>query len=136
MKALLPVRGQDAQGAGHYLAPRGNRLHKGIDFAGYPGTRVYPFYPGHVTKLGKPYEDDPDTPDINEFEAYDYVQVTDENGVDHQYLYVEPTVEVGDLVSTNSVIGTIQKLHFKDITHHCHYQVKKDGKYLNPEEFV
>lgn len=136
MKAYLPVRGTDAQGSGHYGASRGKRKHKGIDFACYPETDIYPFCSGKVTKLGKPYLDNPKTHDINEYERYDYVQITDENDIDHRYFYVEPQVEVGDIVSTDTMIGISQELHYQGITQHVHYEVKRKGKYLNPEDFV
>lgn len=136
MKAYLPVRGTDAQGSGFYGAPRGSRTHHGIDYACYPETAICPFYAGVVTKLGKPYRDNPTTIDINEYERYDYVQITDEKGVDHRYFYVEPLVALGDVVTTETEIGLSQELHYKGITQHIHYEVKEDGVYLNPEDFI
>ena len=127
-----PVRGTDLQGSGAYGASRGTRVHRGVDFACIPGTGVCAGVAGKITKLGKPYADDPDTKDINEFEMFDYVQVTDAEGLNHRFFYVEPCVSVGDTVNEDTVIGHTQKLHYGGITQHFHYEVKKGKKFLNP----
>ena len=133
MKAILQIRGQDPQGAGYYGAPRGTKTHRGIDYACLPGTAICCHIYGTVTKLGKPYRDNPDTPDINEYERYDYVEVTAPNGDRHRYFYIDPSVEVGQAVSQGAILGRTQKLHYRKITQHCHYEVIKDGKYVNPD---
>lgn len=136
MRGKLPVRGTDSQGSGHYLASRGSRTHNGIDYACLPGTGIYPTTAGRVTKLGKPYRDNPATPDVDEFERYDYVQITDIDGNQHRYFYVQPLVRLGAFVTTDTVIGVTQALHYEGITQHCHYEIKKDGAYIDPSRFA
>ena len=117
----------DKYGQGHYGAPRGSRTHKGIDFACMPGTRVCSPVGGKVTKLGICYRDD---------HKYRYVQVTDDHA-DHRLFYVQPCVEVGDLIVKGAVIGEVQNLgdRYPGITEHCHYEIKQDGEYIDPDEF-
>lgn len=129
MKAYLPIRGDDKHGSGHYGAPRGKRIHKGIDFACVPGTAIYPMYPGVVTKLGFPYAKHTDIR---------YVQVMDDKEINHRYFYVYPVVELNDWVDTDTVIGVTQELYmYPGITEHCHYEVQnKQGEYLDPRDFI
>lgn len=128
MKATLAIRGIDPHGAGHYGAPRGERTHKGVDYACYPGTSIHPTTQGTITKLGYPYAHDL---------SFRYVEVTDVNNNRHRYFYLDPLVEEGQAVSTKTTIGIVQELPYDGITHHCHYEViNSDGDYVNPEDFL
>ena len=131
MKATLVKRGADSHGSGDYLASRGSRKHMGIDFACSPGCQVYPDISGLVTKLGIPYAD----PKKRE---YRYVQITDDKGVDVRYFYLHPDVEIGQAVTTDTVIGICQDLTkiYEGITNHVHFEVKKNGKHINPEKYL
>ena len=129
MKAELPVRGCDSKGCGHWGAPRGSREHRGIDYACEAGTVILPNITGQVTKIGYTYSDDL---------SFRYVQVTDQLGFDHRYFYLNPFVNMGDIVKKDTTpLGSVQtlKLRYEGITDHCHYEIKKDGSYFNPEEF-
>lgn len=121
-----PIRRQDAWGAGEHHASRGDRLHNGIDFCCYPGSEVCSTVTGTVTKIGYPYSDDL---------SFRYVQVTDNSGLKHRYFYVSPSVDNGDVVTIGDTLGLSQKLgdRYQEITEHFHYEIIKDGKYLNPE---
>ena len=117
-------REQDGWGNGEYGAPRGDRKHKGIDYA----VGVHPLVEGVVTKIGYPYGDDL---------FFRYVEVTDEKDYRWRYFYLEPKVSVGDKVCQNTLIGTLQGLggRYDKITPHVHLEVKdKNGNYFNPEE--
>lgn len=129
IKATLPMRKCDDFGCGHYGASRGSRRHKGIDYACYPDTEIYPVIRGKVTKIGYPYADDL---------SYKYIQVTDEHNKDWRYFYIEPYVEVGDFVSPSNAIGKCQdlKLRYETITNHVHLEIKENGEYINPEDIV
>ena len=144
MKAILPIRDTDSYGSGAYGASRGSRTHEGIDLSCYPGTKILPFSYGKVTKIGHPYSDDPDTPDINEYKHYKYVQITDDDNYECRYFYVFPMVKLWDFVSIQDVIGIAQDLtkiygvdekHKKPITNHIHFEVKKDGIKINPHDY-
>ncbi len=127
LKALLPIRGKDKQGFGHYGAPRGKRVHRGVDYACYPGTTIYPVKLGEVTRLGKPY---------SAHLQYDYVQVTDVDGNDWRYFYLDPMVSLRQLVNFDTPLGKVQELHYEGITQHCHLEVRKGKEYFNPEDMM
>ena len=127
MKAKLTIRGHDAHGAGHWGAPRGERKHRGIDYACPKGMLILPLREGMVTKIGLPYAD----------AEYRYVQVTEE-GYDWRYFYLDPLVKEGDYVTTETPIGSIQDLttRYAGITNHCHLEVKYRNEYINPKELL
>tara|TARA_R110000765_G_scaffold197276_1_gene303031 strand:+ start:127 stop:513 length:387 start_codon:yes stop_codon:yes gene_type:complete len=127
MKAKLVIRGHDAHGAGHWGAPRGEREHRGIDYACPVGMLILPIKEGMVTKIGYPYPDS----------DYRYVQVTEE-GYDWRYFYLNPAVELNQYVDTETPIGSVQDLttRYAGITNHCHLEIKKRGEYINPKELL
>lgn len=127
IRCIIPMRKCDSEGCGHFGASRGSRTHKGIDYACYPETEIFPVVRGIVTKLGYPYADDL---------SFRYIQVTDEEERDWRYFYVEPDVEVGDFVSPSNTIGTVQDLtsRYPDITNHVHLEVRSGNEFLNPED--
>ena len=133
MKIAPPIRGTDAQGSGYFGAPRGDHLHRGIDFACMKGSVVHSICDGRVTKIGYPY-----SPDDKIKGHLRYVQVTDADGYDHRYFYVAPMVNVGDEVIEGSGLGATQGLTdiYNGITDHFHYEVKLDGKIVEPSRFI
>jgi len=122
---ILPTRGADAHGSGEWGASRGSRVHRGVDFACFAGTKICSPVNGECTKLGYPYSDDL---------SFQYVEVTDERGRQHRFFYLEPLVKVGDTIKTGQPLGTVQDLErrYHGITPHCHYEIKRNGEYLNP----
>lgn len=122
-------RGSDDCGSGEFGASRGSRKHNGIDYVAAPGQKVCSHVEGVVTKLGYPYVDDL---------SFRYVEITSNDRLKHRFFYVEPCVEVGDIIFECEVIGEAQNIaarytngHMKN---HVHYEVKtRDGEYLNPE---
>lgn len=121
----LPIRGEDAHGSGKWNAPRGDRKHKGVDFACFPMTKILSPIIGECTKIGYPYGDDL---------SFKYVQVTDDAGRDHRFFYLDPKVKVGDQILIGDVLGEVQNLErrYPGITPHVHYELKRGGHYLNP----
>lgn len=129
IKALLPPRGADKWGSGHFGASRGDRTHNGIDWKVLPGTVILAPVTGTVTKLGYPYSDDL---------GFRYVQITDSAGADHRVFYIDPLVPVGHQVfKDRSPIGTVQDLdlRYPGITPHVHYEIKLNGSYIDPEAY-
>jgi len=125
---ITPKRPPDGYGSGEYRAPRAGRKHNGVDFACYPGSELLSPVTGRVTKLGYPYRDDL---------TYRYVEITDSADMRHRFFYVSPLVDVGKTVMQGEPIGTVQDIaaryNKKPMTVHIHYEIKKDGKYFNPE---
>lgn len=129
-RATLSRRGQDAWGSGEFGAPRGDRTHKGVDFACYPDTLIYPIHVGRVSKLGYPYSDD-----LN----FRYVEITDERGFRCRYFYIDPSVDEDQHVGLYTVLGKSQKLgeRYESITEHVHIEVyRPNGGLLNPDEYL
>ena len=91
----------------------------------YPGTIIHSTVSGKVTKLGYPYADKLE---------FRYVQVTDSQGLNHRYFYIDPLVKMDQIVTLETVIGMSQKLPYEGITHHVHYEIKDGVEYLDPME--
>jgi len=126
---IPPPRTSDAYGSGYYGAPRGDRLHTGLDMACLPGSLVCSYTHGEVTKLGYTYADDL---------SYRYVEVSFD-GAKFRYFYIDPMVAVGDDVSTGQVLGRSQDLdrRYPGITPHFHFEIiDNDGEYANPASII
>jgi murein DD-endopeptidase MepM/ murein hydrolase activator NlpD len=140
-----PIRGNDKYGSGAYDAPRGSHNHRGADPACYPGSGVNSVSDGVVTKIGFPYsQDDPDlrlsTKEKEKFlnkKALRYVQIT-YGGLDFRYMYIIPSVKVGDKIQKGVPIGTSISLQhiYPGITEHFHFEIKENGKHINPGNYL
>lgn len=133
MKVQPPIRGYDKWGNGAFNAPRGDHTHQGIDIACYKGTTVLAVSAGKVTKIGYPYN-----PNNEKKGHLRYVQVTDKDGIDVRYFYIESLVSVGDTVEKDEAIGVTQGLEdvYPGITDHFHFEVKQNGRVLNPNKYL
>ena len=128
----LPKRMNDPWGSGEFGAPRGNRTHKGIDYACYPRTEIQTPVSGTVTKLGYPYGDNL---------KFRYVEVTADDGMRHRLFYVEPDIKRGAEVSAGDIVGISQDIssRYRDeskpaMINHVHYEILDDaGDPVNPE---
>lgn len=129
-----PARSTDQHGSGAYMAPRGYRVHNGIDIQCPPESIICALRPGTVTKIGYPYDPAKDAKKAH----YRYVQITDTMGNDLRYFYVEPGVALDDVIETGQAIGTSQALRriYPGITEHIHFEVKRNGNYLDPTNFL
>jgi murein DD-endopeptidase MepM/ murein hydrolase activator NlpD len=116
------LRPNDKFGSGKFGASRGKRTHNGIDLA----AQVLALKSGTVTKIGYPYGDDL---------FFRYVQITDEEGIDWRYFYVQPTIKKGSYIEKGQAIGVMQCTgkRYPEITPHVHLEIKKDGQFLEPD---
>lgn len=135
IRQILPPRGWDSLGGGHFKAPRNydgrKGFHNGVDETVLMGSGICSIMKGRVTKLGYPYDDDL---------SYRYVEVTDDKGLRHRIFYIDFSVKVGDIVTTDDVIGTPQDIRKRYPSHkinpHLHYEIKKpDGSFIDPVAF-
>lgn len=121
---MLKIRDVDDWGSGHYYAGRdeGKRRHNGVDIVRDIYEPVRALSPGRVTKVGYPYN--PDDPNRGHLR---YVQVTDVNGLDVRYFYVQQCVDVGDLIEKGDILGTCANLSliWPQMTNHYHFEVIK-----------
>lgn len=129
-----PIRGNDKFGSGRYLAPRGNRQHRGIDLSCYQGSEILSPSAGTVTKIGYPYS--PSDPKKGHLR---YVQVTEKGMYRCRYFYVRPTVLVGADIRPGDKIGISQGLTkiYPGITDHIHFEViEGERNYLDPTAYL
>ena len=108
----------DKAGAGFYNAPRGNRLHKGVDFVADPGQFVLSPISGKVVRGARPYAD-----------SAEWLGVLIEgNQIGIMMFYLKPFDELkGMYVSAGQVIGIAQDIsrrYGEDCTPHIHLQVE------------
>lgn len=134
-KSSAKLRGSDEWGSGHFMAPRGNRKHNGIDFLVPPLSTVYSTVTGIVTKLGICYRGG----------QFRYVQVDDIDGYHVRHFYVDPSVEVGDIVNIGDPIGRAQNLtkrypadqnHKEAMPNHIHLEIVRPGTLYSGKEFI
>jgi len=126
---VQPVIRSDKAGDGHFQAPRGTRMHNGVDYLCEPGTLVFSPASGVVTKLGYPYSDDL---------QWRYVEITDDYKNKHRLFYTEPAVRLDQFVIVGEVVGEAQNiaLRYPDqgMLAHLHYEViSPDGVFVDPE---
>lgn len=126
----LQKRKTDSYGSGAFMASRGSRSHKGIDYACWPGSLIQSPISGQVTKLGYAYADDL---------SYRYVEITDDKQARHRFFYVSPQVIDGQMVEKGDYIGQCQDIAERynkgGMTPHCHYEILVDNVPVNPEEY-
>ena len=127
---MIKLRGQDKYGFGHYKAPRGSRLHNGVDICNVVNEAVEPYVSGLVTKIGMPYAD-------SDKQSFKYIQITCNRGMRWRYFYVEPLVRVGDVVEKGAIVGWAQDLSivYPGIKQHIHFEIKlPKGTFIDPIE--
>ena len=129
------MRGQDCWGSGHYDASRdgGKRKHKGVDLENQVNEAIEAFEAGVVSKIGWPYS--PEDPKTGH---YRFIEIKCNSDIRHRYMYVEHLVQVGDMVEKGSIIGWAQDLGaaYPGITQHMHFGLLKNGKRINPTEYL
>ena len=125
------AREHDGWGSGHFGDSRdgGGRRHEGVDYIGVSGQKVVAPISGYVTKIGYPYEGS----------SLRYVEITNPalNFVARAH-YVDPSVEVGDVVAMGAKIGTLATLQHKydGITDHVHLELYDAGKRIDAEQVI
>jgi murein DD-endopeptidase MepM/ murein hydrolase activator NlpD len=99
-------------------------LHRGVDFAGKPGTRIVTVAPGVVTYAG--YKT-----------GYGYVvEVTHPTGYLTRYGHNSRNlVRTGQTVQKGDAIAVIGSTGRSTGTH-VHFEVERDGKVLNPSRYL
>jgi len=134
----LKIRGIDKWGNGAFGAPRdgGTRKHVGVDIVTRDGEPFLSLNAGTITRLGYVYKGN---------YTFRLIEVTCKNGDKWRYFYVDPVgkdkkriVELGLKISVGQILGTTQSLQLKypGITPHVHFEIIKNGEYIDPTEIV
>ena len=134
LKIIPPTRGNDAHGNGAYHAPRGSRIHKGVDKSCYKNSIILSISNGVVTKIGYPYN--PADPIKGHLR---YIEITDTNGLRLRYFYVKASVGVGEKICKDQIIGQAQGLLtvYPNITDHIHLEIlDSKGADYNPDFYT
>jgi murein DD-endopeptidase MepM/ murein hydrolase activator NlpD len=95
--------------------------HNGIDIAHYRGTVIRAAFPGEVTRVD------------NQPRGYGlYIEIKHEDGYSTRYAHLD-TQEVfkGDIVYQGQIIGRMGRTG-RTTGVHLHYEILKDGEFLNP----
>jgi murein DD-endopeptidase MepM/ murein hydrolase activator NlpD len=117
-------RAHDDFGDGQFGASRdgGAREHEGVDYTGVAGQAVKAPLSGFVTKIGWAYEND---------HRLKFVEITNPAlGFQGRVFYVDPSVQVGDLVAVGDEIGVLDSLQrrYPGITDHVHLEMIEGGR--------
>ena len=78
---IPPLRKSDRYGQGHYLAKRGDRQHRGVDFVVQPGEILFSDVTGVITRHGYVYAHDLD---------YKLIEIRVDDQTKVKYMYVDP----------------------------------------------
>ena len=133
LAAQLKLRGSDAWGSGSYGADRGNRKHRGVDYAAAEGTYILSPCIGLVTKLGTAYKKDP---------HWRFVEITDLSGRRHRIFYITPLVHLSQTVTVLDAIGIAQNISLKyqqqdpsisPMVNHVHHEIWDGTTTIDPE---
>lgn len=121
----------DANGKGHYGAPRGTRKHNGVDLLAKDGEDVKLNVQATVKRVGYAYEGD---------KNYNSYHLDLGGGVTLKLLYMAPMYKkIGSVIPANSIIGQMQDVSKKwggGMKCHLHVEILKDGVNINPTQFL
>lgn len=125
--AIQPISIDDFRRISDYYGPRRDpfngemRMHRGMDFTGPVGTEIYATGDGKVEEA--------------EFNSFGYGnQVVIDHGFGYKTIYAhlrKIDVEVGEEVKRGQVIGELGNTG-RSTGPHLHYEVRKNGKAVNP----
>ena len=100
------------------------QMHKGVDLAGWPGTKVYATASGVVTFAGR------------KGKYGKIVEVTHECGIVTKYAHMKKIqVKKGQKVAHRAFLGTLGSTG-RSTGPHVHYEIVVDGKSVDPMKFI
>jgi murein DD-endopeptidase MepM/ murein hydrolase activator NlpD len=125
------VRGHDDFGYGEFGASRdgGSRAHEGVDYIADAGQKVFAPISGFVTKIGFAYAGD----------SHRFVEITNPAlKFEARVFYVDPTVQVGDVVRLGAPIGKMDTLQhrYAGITDHVHLEMMDRGRRMDATRLI
>ena len=116
----------------YFGGDRGSYYHKGIDFAGPTGTKVYASYVGTVIFAGYGTEG-------SGYNGYGYcVCIRHSSGYETLYghcLGFAEGLEVGDKVDANTLIAYMGNTG-DSFGNHLHFELRKDGVAIDPDDYI
>ena len=118
--SIADVRRGNIEGWGFYLAPRGQRLHKGVDLNYAPGAAVISETQGKFVKF---------TSDNNGRGKAKYIIIANDDGTFSSYMYVKNCpLKLGARVGPGDIIGYAADLqalkdNYAGVPNHVHFAV-------------
>lgn len=116
----------------YFGGDRGSYYHKGIDFAGPTGTKIYASYVGTVIFAGYGTEG-------SGYNGYGYcVCIRHSSGYETLYGHLDSIaddIEVGTKVDSNTLIGYMGSTGDSSGSH-LHFEIRKDGEKVNPAKYI
>lgn len=116
----------DNHGSGIFGAPRGDRMHNGIDLRCYPGQRIYAPVTGRILRKAYPY------PDL----SYNGFIIRDGKAISIAIFYAKIFKElIGQKVSAGDHIALaedISRRYGGGMLPHVHMEVRIDGALVDP----
>lgn len=126
----MRLRGCDAQGCGHFGAPRGTRKHAGLDVECVPGATVHAPWAGTVERTADPYGDG----------KYSGLLIRIDARTAYKVMYMAPLGGlVGSKVAAGDTIGYAQDIsrrYSAGMKPHLHLEVYVDGQAIDPEPLL
>lgn len=132
----LAIRGTDAYGSGFHGAPRGSRIHDGVDYVSIAGQQVNASLSGKVIKLSRPYSSGIDAAELAG------VQIVASDGSCCWMWYMQPLDNiVGSIVKAgDSMVGsakTLQNRYTNGMTDHIHIRLHdRQDNIINAEDVI
>lgn len=131
------VRGHDEWGSGEYGAPRGDRIHRGIDIVASPGETILCPFDAMFVRIAEPYDNDA------RFSGMLLRGTGEWAGYEAKLFYLMPD-EGLKVLQAGEKIGVAQDiaLRYPGITTHVHLELWQDGNVIDPtpclptEDFV
>ncbi len=121
-----PSSGQISSPYGRRRDPLNGRacFHKGIDFRGQRGEKIYATASGVVTRAGR-------------FGGYGkYVELQHQDGYETAYAHLHKIlVKRGQKVERGDIIGLVGNTG-RSTGPHLHYEIRRNKKNINPKKFV
>lgn len=121
----LEIR-SDAAGSGHFHAPRGGRLHEGVDLVCTPGQSILCPIDCSYVRISNPYKDD---------NRWHGLLLNRESFLIYVW-YIRPYYfKIGETIHEGETLGVAQDIAVKygpPMTPHVHLGIKRDGVWIDP----
>lgn len=134
----LPEIRVDKYGDGHFMAPRGERFHRGLDLVVVPGDKVFMPIHGTLARLAYPYADDL---------KWQGALITNEHWWIKIFYFRPNILAIGKDLKMGEHIGTAQNIaskYGKGMIPHIHFELMMapmqglthDGRIIGNEVFI
>lgn len=130
----LKIRECDPRGCGHFHAPRGNRLHNGIDVALKFGDPVYAPFNGYIKRDGVPYSSN-----NMGYKLIEFIGTHKFKDYSALIMYIDRSAPLNKELKQGDLIGHAQDIStkYEGITIHYHIEIRDpQGILINPEIYI